>query len=197
MSVGCLVLVPLRSFAGPKTRLAEVLSDGERSDLATTLATGVLDALHGWPVAVVTDDPAVVAWTAGRDVTIVRPGRPGLNPAVAAGADDAARQGASQVAVVHADLAFPHELDRVLRAASTPDRRGGVTAVPDRHGDGTNVLVVPTGTHFDFAYGPGSFARHRAEAGRLGLPFVADPVESLGWDVDTPDDLERYRTDGG
>ena len=65
----------------------------------------------------------------------------------------------------------------------------GVTLVPDRHDDGTNVASVPTGTGFRFAYGPGSFARHQAEADRLGLPLRVEREPRLGWDVDLPDDL--------
>ena len=64
-----------------------------------------------------------------------------------------------------------------------------MTLVPDRHDDGTNVACVPSGAGFRFHYGPGSFARHRAEARRLGLPWrvVRDP--ELTWDVDVPGDI--------
>ncbi len=56
-------------------------------------------------------------------------------------------------------------------------------------GDGSNVVCVPTGTGFRFHYGPGSFARHRAEAQRLGMRcrVVRDP--ELTWDVDVPADI--------
>jgi 2-phospho-L-lactate guanylyltransferase len=72
-------------------------------------------------------------------------------------------------------------------------QRGGpqvVTLVPDRHGDGTNVVVLPAGCGFRFAYGPGSFARHRAEAARLGLAVEVVHDPHLGWDVDHPADLD-------
>ena len=62
--------------------------------------------------------------------------------------------------------------------------------VPDHRGDGTPVLALPTATPFTFAYGPGSAARHVAEAERRGLTIrrVADP--DLAFDVDLPADLE-------
>ena len=66
----------------------------------------------------------------------------------------------------------------------------GVTLVPDRHGDGTPVAVVPVDVGFRFAYGPGSHARHVAEAQRLGLAWRSLPDPDLGWDVDEPADLE-------
>jgi 2-phospho-L-lactate guanylyltransferase len=63
--------------------------------------------------------------------------------------------------------------------------------VPDRHDDGTNVLAVPTGVGFVFAYGPASFARHRAEAARLGLTLTVLRPPDLTWDVDVPADLDQ------
>ena len=65
----------------------------------------------------------------------------------------------------------------------------GVTLVPDRHGDGTNVLRLPATSGFRFSYGPGSFQRHRAECARLGLAVRVLCVPSLAHDVDWPADL--------
>jgi 2-phospho-L-lactate guanylyltransferase len=65
----------------------------------------------------------------------------------------------------------------------------GVTLVPDRRLDGTNVLAVPTEVGFGFAYGPGSFTRHRAEAQACGLPARIVRDDRLAWDVDLPADL--------
>jgi 2-phospho-L-lactate/phosphoenolpyruvate guanylyltransferase len=66
----------------------------------------------------------------------------------------------------------------------------GVTLVPDRRDDGTNVACIPTGHGFTFSYGPASFGRHRAEARRLQLPLHIVRQPSLAWDVDVPGDLD-------
>ncbi|MEZ5135849.1 MAG: hypothetical protein R2699_12550 [Acidimicrobiales bacterium] len=84
-----------------------------------------------------------------------------------------------------ADLPYARDLAAVV--AEVPV--GQVGLVPDRHEDGTNVAIVPTGAGFTFAYGPGSFGRHRAEAERLGLPVTVLRPVHLGWDVDEPGDL--------
>jgi 2-phospho-L-lactate guanylyltransferase len=84
--------------------------------------------------------------------------------------------------VAHADLPLATRLHWV---AEFP----GVTLVPDRRLDGTNVLAVPTEAGFTFAYGPGSFARHRAEAQACGLPARIVRDDRLAWDVDLPADL--------
>ena len=65
----------------------------------------------------------------------------------------------------------------------------GVTLVPDRRDDGTNVLRLPAGCDFRFAYGPGSFRAHRAEATRLGLAVRVLRDPDLAYDVDWPADV--------
>ncbi len=106
----------------------------------------------------------------------------GLNGAVEAGVAHLGRRGVGTAIVAHADL--PLAVDLAWLAVD-----GGVTLVPDRHGDGTNVACVPTAAGFRFAYGAGSFVRHRAEAARLGLTVRLVADERLGWDVDVPADL--------
>jgi 2-phospho-L-lactate guanylyltransferase len=61
--------------------------------------------------------------------------------------------------------------------------------VPDRRGDGTNVVDLPAGCGFQFSYGPGSFGRHRAECDRIGMPLRILRVPALSLDVDLPADL--------
>ena len=68
----------------------------------------------------------------------------------------------------------------------------GVTLVPDRRDDGTNVLRLPArATDFRFAYGPGSFRAHRAEAMRTGLAVRVVRNPNLAYDVDWPADVDE------
>ena len=98
----------------------------------------------------------------------VRQREPGLNAAVVRGRRRACR------ARVRAGGRGPRRhpprrRPRALAHVGGDDGRVDVVVlVPDRHVDGTNVLVVPTAPGFRFAYGPGSFAAHQAEADRLG-----------------------------
>ena len=176
------VLVPVKAFDQAKIRLAPVLSPAERIDLARRMATHVVRVAAPLPVTVVCDDPAVADWAAALGATVVWCPETGLNGAVTRGVADLAVRGVAEVIVAHSDLP---------RASGFTHLAGteGVTAVPDRHADGTNVLCLPTGAPFDFSYGAGSFRRHCAEARRLGLALriVRDP--DLTWDVDVPDDL--------
>jgi 2-phospho-L-lactate guanylyltransferase len=95
-------------------------------------------------------------------------------------------EGIATALVAHADLPLA---TRLAWVADFP----GVTLVPDRRLDGTNVVAVPAGAGFRFSYGPGSFARHRAEAARLGLAARIVQDERLSWDVDVPSDLSWPR----
>jgi 2-phospho-L-lactate guanylyltransferase len=176
------VLLPVKAFHQAKLRLAPALDEAARAALARDMAGKVVRAAGSLPVAVVCDDDAVAHWATDVGASVSwRPGR-GLNAAVADGVTQLAADGFDRVIVAHADL--PHALDLTWVADFD-----GVTLVPDRHDDGTNVVSVATGAGFVFAYGPGSFARHRAEAERLGLPLRIEREPRLGWDVDLPADL--------
>jgi 2-phospho-L-lactate guanylyltransferase len=176
------VLVPVKAFDDAKVRLAAALGPQERAALARSMATQVVAAARHLPAAVVCDDRGVAEWARALGVLVVwEPGR-GLNGAVEAGVARLAGLGVEQVIVAHADLPLATDLTWVAQF-------DGVTLVPDRASDGTNVACVPSTAGFGFAYGPGSFARHRTEAGRLGLPLRVVHEPSLGWDVDVPADL--------
>jgi 2-phospho-L-lactate guanylyltransferase len=176
------VVVPVKAFGQAKLRLAGALEPAERAALARHMAEIVVLAAAPLPAVVVCDDPEVRAWAGGIGARVVWcPGR-GLNGAVADGVAALRDGGIAHAVVAHADLPLATRLDWL---ADFP----GVSLVPDRRLDGTNVVAVPTACGFRFAYGAGSFRRHRAEAARLDLParIVADP--DLGWDVDVPADL--------
>lgn len=189
----CLVAVPIRSFHASKTRLAGVLSETGRETLARRLAAGVLEALAPWRTTVVTTDPEVERWARDLGAGVLAPAADGLDAAARAAKEVARGAGQGWVAVVHADLAAPSPLRDVVEDATRSDRARTVTAVPDRSADGTNVLVVPAHLEFDFAYGPGSFWRHRRAAVAAGAAFVEVDDPDLAWDVDTPVELDWYR----
>ncbi len=153
------VLVPVKAFAHAKLRLAPALDPDARIELAQRMAATVLRAAGSLATAVVCDDEAVQAWAHDHGAEPVWTPGLGLNGAVEAGIAHLAGRGFGRVVVAHADLPLATDLAWVADF-------DGVTLVPDRHGDGTNVACVPTGTGLRFAYGAGSFARHRR--GRRG-----------------------------
>jgi 2-phospho-L-lactate guanylyltransferase len=179
------IVIPLRSFELGKARLAKALDDAARAQLARTMAERVVDAAGARPVVVVTSAPDVRRWASERDLaTIDDPGS--LGDAAHAGRMWARDAGLVRYAIVHADLPNIVSLDAVLTDGDAPV----AVVVPDHRDDGTPVLTLPTACEFAFAYGPGSAARHIAEARRCGLDvrIVHDPA--LAFDVDIPADLD-------
>ena len=175
------VLIPIRSFDDSKSRLAGALDPSERCRLSEWMAARVVEAAGSLPTRIVTDDSGVVEWAHSRQVGVMTVGRQGLNASVTAAVEHAARVGFERAIIAHADLPAATDLSVVDHA--------GVCIAPDRAHDGSNVMCVPTGAGFVFAYGPESFNRHRAEAERLGLALTIIDDEQLAWDVDDPADL--------
>ena len=182
MTTTAAVLVPVKAFASAKQRLADVLDPAARVELAKAMADTVLQAARPLRAAVVCDDDEVRAWAEAQGAEAIWTPGLGLNGAVAAGVTHLAGQGVDRVIVAHADLPLATDLAWLADTA-------GVTLVPDRHRDGTNVACVPSGAGFSFAYGAGSFTANRAEATRLGLLLRLAPDQRLGWDVDLAADL--------
>jgi 2-phospho-L-lactate guanylyltransferase len=179
---GPVVLVPVKAFSRAKARLAPSLDPTRRAALARHMAGLVLAAARPLPVAVVCDDEEVAEWATGMGAMVLpEPGR-GLNGAVQSGVRRLGDAGAAEVLVVHGDLPLAQGLAHLSGFA-------GVTLVPDRVEDGTNVVCVAPEAGFRFSYGSGSFRRHQDEARRLGMALrvVRDPV--LGADVDEPADI--------
>jgi 2-phospho-L-lactate guanylyltransferase len=178
------VLIPVKGFRQAKRRLGASMTDDMRVNLVRSMAETVVAACAPLPAVVVCDDPEVAQWAADLGAAVMwEPGQ-GLNGAVRSGVDQLKAAGVRWVTVAHGDL--PRARD--LGALPTFD---GITLVPDRRDDGTNVLRLPAGIDFEFAYGPGSFRAHRAEATRLGLPVRVLRIPALAYDVDWPDDVEE------
>jgi len=184
------VVVPVKAFRAAKLRLSPALDAPARAALARELAGTVVAAAAPLDVVVVCDDDEVRDWARSLGARPVWcPGR-GLNGAVADGVAFLRDEGVERAVVAHADLPLATSLGWVADF-------DGATLVPDRRLDGTNVLAVPTGAGFGFAYGSGSFGRHRAEAARLGLPVRVVEDAALAWDVDFPADLAWPRANLG
>ncbi len=177
------VLIPLKSFTEAKFRLAEVMTEEERVDLAKKMAQIVVEAAKPLPVAIVCDDEEVASWAREKGAEIIWVDNPGLNTAVETGVNALASQGVGKIIIAHGDL------PKAIQLSHCADF-DGITLVPDRHKDGTPVLVIPTNLNFEFSYGPGSYARHVSAAERSGFPWRSMIDVNLNHDVDEPEDLE-------
>jgi 2-phospho-L-lactate guanylyltransferase len=156
----------------------------QRAWLVAEMADRVLAAARPLPVTVVTSAREVRSWAAARGVPVLDdPGS--LDLAAAAGVAWVQSLGLPRAVIAHADLPLASGLEGLARDGGRPV----VAAVPCHRDDGTPVLSVPSDGAFRFAYGPGSFRRHAAEARRLRLGFRVVRDAALAFDVDADDDL--------
>jgi 2-phospho-L-lactate/phosphoenolpyruvate guanylyltransferase len=186
------VVVPLRSFALGKARLADVLDDDARREFTRTMAERVVAAAGSRPVVIVSSAPEVISWAHALGVANVSdPGT--LDGAARAGQRWIREQGLARAVVMHADLPLAVSLDGIAEDGNAPV----AVLVPDHHDDGNPVLSIPSRTEFVFAYGPGSCARHVAEARRCGLEVRLVRDRDLGFDVDDASDLDALAHERG
>jgi 2-phospho-L-lactate guanylyltransferase len=198
MSARPLAVVPVKPLAAALGRLAGVLGPEERRALQAAMLADLLAACRAAPALagtlVVTADPAAgaLARAGGARVVAEPEGPAGMNAAVRRGLAAVAELGAPAALVLTADLplARPEDLDAVVAAA--PPGPGAVLA-PSRDGTGTNALLLAPPGALPPRLGPGSLARHLAEAARAGLAAVLLERPGLALDVDTPADLAALR----
>jgi len=113
----------------------------------------------------------------------------GQSAAAGVGIRHAVDLGFDRVLLVPGDtpLIEAHEITALLERA---ERDGtGAVIVPDRHGSGTNALLLAPPIAMAPSFGENSLARHRANAAKAGLTHRVEAIPSLLLDVDTPDDL--------
>lgn len=191
-------ILPVKRFEAAKQRLDNGLSDGTRRALAEAMVTDVLIALRRAKsvdeVLVVSGETMAVALAAGYDAAAVvdDPEDAGHSAAALRGVQAAIERGATRVLLVPGDCPAldPVELDELLDDAEDGP---SVIVVPDRHGDGTNALVLTPPDAIRPAFGPGSRERHERLAAEAGASCGAVDVPTLGLDVDTVDDLAALR----
>jgi len=189
-----LAVVPIKTLSSAKQRLSGALATGARASLAQAMFSDVLASLRRSQqveaIAVVTADVVANAVAHGERVTVLPDDRQdGQSAAALIGMRYALAAGYERVVLIPGDtpLLDAVELDDLLvRCEADPV---AVAVVPDRHGTGTNALVLSPAGVLEPSFGPGSFNRHMNHAKGAGLSYRAEPVPSLAHDVDTPEDL--------
>jgi len=192
-------VVPVGALDGAKSRLGAVLDAEERHDLVIRLADATIRSAVATPAIaetlVITPDDTV------RDLALAAGARPmrqrsrGLNAGLREAREEALAAGATAM------LVLPIDLPRVSPAAlgavvDTLAGDGGplVAIVPDRHGRGTNALLLAPPDIIDLHFGGDSRAAHVAAAAAAGARVV-ELDGPLSQDLDTPDDLLAAQTD--
>ncbi|HEV2768594.1 MAG TPA: 2-phospho-L-lactate guanylyltransferase [Solirubrobacteraceae bacterium] len=186
-------VLPVKRLDAAHRRLEGMLSPATRRALAQAMARDVLLALGRSPrvdeVVVVSPDPVVQAIARSGGARVVAESREAGHSHAALLGVAALDGGVDRVLLVAGDCPTldPAELDALLDRPAPPG--GEVVVVPDRHGTGTNALLLAPPGAIEPAFGAGSRARHERRAAQAGVACEVRAPGTLMLDVDTPDDL--------
>lgn len=201
-----LAVLPVKGFGQAKQRLSDLLGEGSRRALAQAMLVDVLASLRRVPgietTALVSGDPrarstamgeagprAAGARSGGRVIVLDDREQAGQSAAAAIGVRHALGAGFERVLLVPGDTPLLDALEVQDLLARSADDGLAAAIVPDRHGTGTNALLLRPPDAIEPSFGPGSLERHVAAAAAAGVPHRVERVPSLLHDVDTPDDL--------
>ena len=192
-SSSAIIIIPMKPLDKSKTRLSRKFNKEQRGDLALGMLRRVISAVRG--------ASQEVFWVVGgdrrvRDLTrnsggmwLEDQGR-NLNDTLDKSFDLASehRQSAMYLA---SDLPFlkASDLHSLLRASQ---RKNNISLAPARRDGGTNAVLVPDGLLFRPKLGKQSFLKHLSQAAELGISVAICYSPGLGFDLDTPEDLEAY-----
>ena len=190
-------IVPVKPLRRGKSRLAGMLSEDERTILNQELLEHTLKVLSTLKeldqVLVVSRDPHALTIARNHGArTVQEDGQPHLNTALARATVMAQVHTIRGILVLPADLPLlTHDdvLALIDRAAKPPV----VVIAPDRHGKGTNALLMVPAGQIEYEFGEGSFQKHCELVKKSGARLEIVELPSLGLDLDMPEDLEMVR----
>jgi 2-phospho-L-lactate guanylyltransferase len=189
-------VLPVKRFTEAKQRLSDGLTPGVRRALAEAMLTDVLLALRRSDgvdeVVVVTAEPAAEAIARGYGARVAHdPHEDGQSIAAMIGLRELDDVDCALLVPGDCPALDASEIDALLRSVAQVDE--AIVVIPDRHGTGTNGLVLRPPDAIVPAFGPGSRERHEELAGAAGLPARVEALPSLVMDVDTVADLDAMR----
>jgi 2-phospho-L-lactate guanylyltransferase len=206
-------ILPVKRFARAKQRLGASVEDRLRLALAQAMVADVLLALSRTEAIertiVVTCERSIAVSAEELGAIVVEDIAESGQPAAAGlGVRRALAEGFERVLCVPGDCPAldPLELDTLLSPegpTGTHAREGSsVVIVPDRHGTGTNGLLLSPPDAIAPSFGPDSCERHRTLAKEAGIEARLARPASLLLDIDTGADLLELRArlaglDGG
>jgi len=188
------ILVPIKNTAFAKQRLAGILDQPARTQLAQAMLTDVLTALHEWKnrptVGIVTGDPYATKLAAEYKFEVIPdPDNPGETGAIEMATRVCVERGEDSTLVIPGDIPLiaAWELEEILKHAPAE----GSLLVPAGDGRGTNAAYRRPADLFPLRFGNDSFKPHHAAAHASGKTCVVLNLPGIAVDVDNPADLRQ------
>ena len=193
-------IVPVKPFNRSKSRLASVLNAEEREELSRKMLVDTLRTLSQVNdidgILVVSRDSSALTLARNEGAqTVAESGNPELNDALTRATQAVMLTwGARGVLIVSSDLPLmqPSDIKEMLDMARLPAPT--VVLAGDRHSEGTNAMLMRPPGLIPYQYGPGSYQRHIDEAERIGVSPLIYDSDTMGLDVDVPEDLDLYNS---
>src|ERR1019366_24292 len=189
-----MILIPVKNLAQAKQRLADVLDQPARTELAQTMLFDVLDAVDSWTnrseVALVTGDDFATHLAKQFNFEVIPDNANlGETAAIAMATQLCDSRGIESTLVIPGDipLVAPDELEKILLAAPAV----GSVLVPAADGRGTNAALRRPAGLFSLRFGNDSFRPHLAAARATEKPCVVLELPGVALDVDNPSDLRQ------
>jgi 2-phospho-L-lactate/phosphoenolpyruvate guanylyltransferase len=188
------ILIPVKNLSTAKQRLAAVLDQSARTELAQAMLHDVVAALASWPHcpprALVTGDLFAMELGREHDFEII-PDRanPGETGAIEMATRVCVERGIDWTLVMPADIPLIQsgEVAQILEHAPAV----GSVLAPASDGRGTNAAFRRPVNLFPLKFGNDSFKPHRAAAEATGKPCLVLQLAAIGLDIDNPDDLQQ------
>ncbi|MBZ5574404.1 MAG: 2-phospho-L-lactate guanylyltransferase [Acidobacteriia bacterium] len=189
-----MILVPVKNLGNAKQRLASVLDQTARTELAQAMLSDVLEALGNWPnrpeVGIVTSDPFAMELARRFDFEVITDSvNRSETDAIEMSTAVCVARGVDSTLVIPGDIPLIQawELEEILEIA--PEE--GSVLVPAGDGRGTNAAFRRPAALFPLRFGNDSFKPHLAAAQATGKRCVVLPLPGIALDVDNPADLRR------
>lgn len=195
-----MILIPVKNLSAAKQRLAAILDQPTRTELAQTMLRDVVAVIAAWEgrpaCALVTGDPFALELARQYDFEIIPdPSNPGETGAIEIATRLCVERGAESTLVIPADIPLIQatELEQIYAAAP---QEGSVLA-PAADGRGTNAAFRRPPNLFPLRFGNDSFKPHLAAAQATGKPCRVLQLPGIAVDVDNPEDLQRLLAQPG
>jgi 2-phospho-L-lactate guanylyltransferase len=187
------ILVPVKNLSAAKQRLAALLDQSSRTELAQTMLQDVVATLAAWPqrpeCALVTSDPFALELARQYNLEIIPdPANPGETGAIEMATRLCVARGVESTLVIPADIPLIciRELDQIMAHAPAE----GSVLVPAADGRGTNAAFRRPANLFPLSFGNDSFKPHLAAAQATGKTCEVLQLPGIALDVDNPTDLQ-------
>lgn len=186
-------LIPVKSLATAKSRLASSLTQPQREKLVLGMLNHVLCVLFDSElfekVSVVSSDKQVLerAYLWGAQAVVEE--YQGHNQALNAAALKEREEGVTTLLTISADL--PLLTSQEIRCLYEQSLQHDVVLAPSRDGTGTNAILVHPPLAVPYVFGPGSLQRFVEAAKQKRLRYLEFHSIGLALDIDTIDDLEE------